>query len=1584
MNLIKPKHLVISVILGLFGFFLVYNEIYFVLPGTTPLTDMREIFVTIAAALLGPIGGGIVAIFTCLYDPNPELLPYIISQHIVSAVLLSFYYKKIVYEKLTMPLLIVGWVVGIFLYYFVFYLPVFIAVYLFNPSFFNQIVPNSNGLFDIMEVLYLYSGWIPEFLFTTVFTSLIIIALPEQYRKPLWGKEISSAKLKSKNFGIRFFEKLRFKNSLAVRLTIWFLLLAVFPILVISLSIKKDMTHTLLLNEASMRSGIVEDIKYVVDRFNDRQAIDVLRRIKKSVKGETFFVDTDGNYAFSLDSNKTGASILNDYPKNIVETIITQKNGKLIDSDNERSFAFGQVKIQNIDLIIVAISDSKKVKGLLTNLSTEINQKLLIGILIISLSLIGIMWMLIQSPLSDVQQTIDRITEGEFDVRVNTENLIDEIKSLGSALNTMANKITSSEKRFREMAELLPQTLFEVDTTGRLTYANPIAFELFGYSRKDFEGGINIIQLIHPDGHTRAIENINKIYKGALLGGSEYTAIKKDGTQFPILIYTTRQEENGNLIGLRGILLDISNIKQAEESIKASEEKFKSIVQGLTDMILIVNAEGKITFITPSVTRITDFTEDEMIGNSPLEFIHPDDVELAISELGQSEKSNYESTPTLYRLKNKNGFYIYVETIGIDMMSNKYVNGVVVFCRNVTERIKYERQLSESEAKLKESQRVAKIGHYDFDIVSGIWTSSDGLDELFGIDKSYQHNLSGWTDLLHPDDREKMNDYLSNYVVKEKNRFEKEFRIVRYSDKQVIWVYGLGNLEYNEMQIPVKMFGTIQNITDRKIAQNVLFNSEQRFKYIWENTLDAMRITDERGKILLVNDAYCKMVNKNREELEGSSFTVVFKEEERENFKIKYLENFRNKSLTGRNEYDIKFWNNKIIFADISIVVLKIPEQPTLLLTVLHDITDRKIAEDYLRESEEKFRQTFDYSAAGVMILNLDSNFQKVNTAFVKMIGYSENELKKMSCNDITFQDDLAESDLIYNSLLENKISNTSFEKRYITKDNKIIYCQVSISLVKDFSNKPLYFVLQVFDITEQKQAQESVRKLSQAVEQSPATIVITDIDGNIEYVNKKFTEITGYSQEEAIGANPRILKSGHTPSEGYSDLWRTISSGKEWRGEFHNNKKNGEFYWEEALISPIFNEFGKPINYLAVKEDITERKKLLADLIEAKQKAEEMNKIKSYFFANMSHELRTPFVGIMGFSELLSESLQNPDEKEMAHQILKSSKRLTDTLNKILNVTRIEFDNLEIKPKNFDVCRLINDIVILYSTSAQLKNTIISTVYYRESFIINTDPKVLEDVLNNLVSNAIKFTENGKISLSVDQLKEPNGQYIIIKVQDTGIGIPKEKQELVWHEFRQASEGFNRSFEGTGLGLTISKKYIRMLKGDIYLESEVGRGSTFTIKIPVTNIDNNILSEPKLKPVDEVEPIFKNKVLKSKPRILFVEDDAVALQYIKIILKSICDVDTAIDANNAVQFIEKNIYDILMLDINLGRGMDGVELMQKIRQRLEYKTTPIVAVTAYASESDKKEFLAKGFSHYISKPFTSIELKKLLNEIIG
>ncbi len=405
------------------------------------------------------------------------------------------------------------------------------------------------------------------------------------------------------------------------------------------------------------------------------------------------------------------------------------------------------------------------------------------------------------------------------------------------------------------------------------------------------------------------------------------------------------------------------------------------------------------------------------------------------------------------------------------------------------------------------------------------------------------------------------------------------------------------------------------------------------------------------------------------------------------------------------------------------------------------------------------------------------------------------------------------------------------------------------------------------------------------------------------------------------------------------------------------------------------------------IAHDITESKlaedkleKQNIDLIEAKEKAEEMVRLKSYFFANMSHELRTPFVGILGFAEILKDVLENREEREYAEQILKSSKRLTDTLNKILNLSRIEFDKVEVKNKQVDVCELLKSIESFYSNSAKINNTTITSSVEEDNLTIYSDPKLLEDILNNLVSNAIKFTENGSISLSAKRIIDKNNARLLITVKDTGIGIPKEKQSLVWQEFRQASEGFNRSFEGTGLGLTITKRYVELLNGTIALISEEHKGTSFIISLPMTKTNAEILTEGK-----EIALIKKSKEkIKSnvKPKLLYVEDDAVALEFISIILRSAYDVDTAINAATALEYTARKEYDILMLDINLGRGMDGVELMQRIREIDYYKNVPTVAVTAYAAELDKTEFLSKGFTHYISKPFTQKELHKLLAEI--
>ncbi len=445
--------------------------------------------------------------------------------------------------------------------------------------------------------------------------------------------------------------------------------------------------------------------------------------------------------------------------------------------------------------------------------------------------------------------------------------------------------------------------------------------------------------------------------------------------------------------------------------------------------------------------------------------------------------------------------------------------------------------------------------------------------------------------------------------------------------------------------------------------------------------------------------------------------------------------------------------------------------------------------------------------------------------------------------------------------------------------------------------------------------------------------------------------------------------------------MWDTIIHKKEWRGEFHNKKKNGELYWELASISPIINETGEVTNFLAVKEDITHIKKMTEELISARNKAEEMNKVKAYFYAQMSHELRTPFVGIFGFAELLKEKLNDSEEKEMAEAIFKSSKRLMDTLNKVLDITKLEFDKLEPKFSNVDISKLLTSLKDMYQVTSQKQNTFINTKLNVKSFLLKTDERLLTEILNNLISNAVKYTINGLIEITTEVISKREEGFLIIKVSDNGIGIPEDKLEVIWDDFRQVSEGFNRTFEGTGLGLSITKKYVGLIGGKISVESKLDKGTTFTIELPCTETD--CIDEIITQILPTQGNSNKSKTIK-KEKILFVEDEGITLLYVKKLLADLYEVDTADNATIALEKINQNYYSALLLDINLKKGIDGLKLMQLVREIPFYKTIPIAALTAFATSSDKIEFLNKGFSHYLSKPFDSSELFKLLENMLS
>ena len=226
------------------------------------------------------------------------------------------------------------------------------------------------------------------------------------------------------------------------------------------------------------------------------------------------------------------------------------------------------------------------------------------------------------------------------------------------------------------------------------------------------------------------------------------------------------------------------------------------------------------------------------------------------------------------------------------------------------------------------------------------------------------------------------------------------------------------------------------------------------------------------------------------------------------------------------------------------------------------------------------------------------------------------------------------------------------------------------------------------------------------------------------------------------------------------------------------------------------------------------------------------MNKIKSNFFANMSHELRTPFVGIMGYASMLLEKVTDPESIELVSGIITGSERLTDTLTKILDVTKLEFDKTEVYISEESIAEIIEKVYYQFVKAAEKKGLSFTKKILFESLLIKTDKKLLTEIINNLVSNAIKYTDEGWIIISAEIQQKNNDRFLLIKVSDSGIGIPKDKESIIWQEFRQVSEGSTRSFQGTGLGLSIAKKYTELLGGKIYLSNSGSKGSTFVVEL--------------------------------------------------------------------------------------------------------------------------------------------------------
>ena len=636
------------------------------------------------------------------------------------------------------------------------------------------------------------------------------------------------------------------------------------------------------------------------------------------------------------------------------------------------------------------------------------------------------------------------------------------------------------------------------------------------------------------------------------------------------------------------------------------------------------------------------------------------------------------------------------------------------------------------------------------------------------------------------------------------------------------------------------------------------------------------------------------------------------------------------------------------------------------------DINEHKLAEDNaLQQSEERFRSMFErHSAVQLIIDHETARIIDANHAAAKFYGWPVEELRRMSMRDI--------------NILSVEQAKQEIEKQRLSGQVPLLFkhrradgsvCDVEIlRQIININGQDLSYAI-INDVTERKQAEIALKKMSVAVEQSPTVVVMTDPDGNIEYVNPQFTEYTGYTFEEAKGQNPRILQSGLMPKSLYEDLWKTILAGNIWRGELQNKKKNGELFWERAVMSAIRNPDGVIINFVAVKEDITEQKMLTDALIAAKEKAEENDRLKSAFLANISHEIRTPMNGILGFSELLMEpQLSGEEQAEYIELMHRSGQRMLNLINDLIDISRIEAGETMVQVAETSVNELLHEVYSFFKPLAEAKGLRLSCqagLPDSESIIIS-DQRKLNQILTNLVQNALKFTHVG--SIAIDYYRK--GTMLIFSVSDTGIGIPYDMQNRIFDRFLQVNNSLTRAHEGSGLGLSISKAYVEMLGGTIWVESEEGKGCKFIFTVPYNPLNTSI-PEYLLPPAEQLTFIPASSIT-----ILIAEDDDVSSFLLNKTLKG--ENMTLLHAGNGLEAVglvkSHPEIELVLMDIKMP-VMNGYEATRQIK--LMRPELPVIAQTAFTSKEDMVKAQEAGCVSFITKPIRKNDLLGLVKKLL-
>ncbi|WP_430935288.1 PAS domain S-box protein [Saccharicrinis sp. 156] len=1064
------------------------------------------------------------------------------------------------------------------------------------------------------------------------------------------------------------------------------------------------------------------------------------------------------------------------------------------------------------------------------------------------------------------------------------------------------NQLVENEQMFREVIQNSPIGKALVKPEGRFMDVNKAFCNMLGYSKEELLN-LDFKSITHPEDLNADLIYVRRILDGTISKfQTEKRYVRKDKTViWALLNVSMLRYDDGRPKFSISQIQDITPRKLSEQALKESEKKYRLIADNMGNVVTVLDMDLNLTYVSPSVKRILGYSPDESLKIGLSGIVHPESMEKIVpvfeerKQKALSGEADFERGLKLEaKFLRKDGTLIWVEIVSSFIRDNNQEPvGILSVSHDISERKKAEQLLLGSEQFYQQIINNTQSGLLVCGLDARYVLWNPAMEKISGIAKEEaigKHPLElfpflkeqGVYDLfLKAMGGETVTTPYYPYEVPGSGKSGwgvTDYCPLREINNNIIGVIGsvheVSDIKKNEMQLKnrVRMEELFNDISyrfvrgsykecDKLIKASLkkigMFTRVDRvFVFLYEENGSLISNTHEwnrEGLTSQINDLQQLQVDtfpwwtdkmKRFEIINYEDIADLPAEAAYERYVLEKMDVASILSIPmiheGQLQGIISFYSvkTKKKWLGIDIKILR-----TLADLICGELARTKRMKELIEakqnaeENQKKFKKLSNLTFEGILITD-NGIILDANNSFTKLSGYTYEDL--IGKNVIEMVVPVKYHPVVYKNI--NKGHAPPYEIEMIRKDGSIIPIEIEGRYIVEDGGESEARVIAVRDIRWRKKVQAEILKLTTAVEQSANMIMITDANGDIQYVNPRFAEVTGYASEEVRGENPRFLRAVEHTQEYHAEMWKTISSGKTWKGVFYNKKKNGDFFYEQATITPIKNDDSEIIHYLAIKEDVTalvesERKlkKQNVELLKAKEKAEESDRLKTSFLANMSHEIRTPMNGILGFTNLLLEpGLDNEDRESFIQLVHQSGQRLLNTVNDIVEISQIESGTVYLKVDDTDVNACVEGLMGLYGPEARKKGLelMVDRLLPVTAKNISTDRTKLDSMLGNLIKNAIKYTESGTINMGC----LANGAAIEFYIKDTGIGIPKERQEAVFERFVQADNTDTRAFEGLGVGLAIARSYAQLLGGNIRVESEEGVGSTFYVNLPVKN----------------------------------------------------------------------------------------------------------------------------------------------------